>query len=147
MKRWFGWLACVGVLLMVSGCVSTPASRIRKNPELFSSFPPEVQAKVQQGRVEVGFTRDMVRLALGLPHRIYTRVTEAGQVEIWVYTSYRYVSQYVPMDSGYYYRDRAGRIRRSYDTMWVDNGYSIEYPALRLEFVGDKIKAIERQQR
>ena len=147
MKRWYGWVACAGLFLIVAGCVSTPASRIKKNPELFASFPVNVQAKVQRGEVEVGFSRVMARLALGLPQRVYTRVSDGGQVEIWIYAGYRYVSQYAPMDTGYWYRDRAGRMRRSYDTMWVDRGYSVEYPALRLEFVGDKVKAIERQQR
>lgn len=131
-------------LCVVSGCVSTPAKRIQAEPETFARFPTEIQAKVQKGEVDVGFTRDMVRLALGRPQRVYTRTTEAGQVEIWLYMGIRHVSRYEPMDSGYWYRDRSGRLRRSYDVMWVDRGYSEEYPTLRLEFSDDKLKAIER---
>lgn len=137
----------VMVLCGVAGCVSSPASRIKQEPGLYASFPPEVQAKVQKGEVEIGFTRDMVRLALGLPRRVHARTTETGQVEIWLYMGIRYISRYEPMDSGYWYRDHAGRLRRSYDTMWVDRGYSEEYPTLRLEFSENKLKAIERLKR
>ena len=147
MKRsWMGFV-CLGVAVLMAGCVSTPASRIKKDPGLFASVPPEIQAKVKLGQVEVGFTKDMAKIALGLPQRIHTRTTEAGQVEIWIYMGYRYVSYYEPMDAGYWYRDRAGRLCRSYDPVWVDRGYSQEYPTLRLEFAGDKIKAIERMKR
>lgn len=145
-KKWFVGAMMAGCCLM-AGCVSTPADRIKKEPGVFAAFPPEVQAKVQKGEVEIGYTRDMTRLALGMPQRVHTRTTETGQVEIWIYLGIRYVSHYEPMDTGYWYRDRAGRLRRSYDTMWVDRGYSEEFPVLRLEFSGDKLKAIERIRR
>lgn len=147
MKRSAIGVWCIGLAVLVAGCVSTPESRIKRDPGLYASFPPDVQAKVKQGQVEVGFTKDMARIALGTPQRIHNRVTEAGQVEIWLYMGYRYISHYEPMDSGYWYRDRAGRLRRSYDPVWVDRGYSEEYPTLRLEFVGDQLKAIERMKR
>jgi hypothetical protein len=134
-------------LFAVAGCVSTPAKRIQADPATFARFPPDVQAKVQKGEVEVGFTRDMVRLALGRPQRISTRTTEAGQLEIWLYMGIRHMTRYEPMDTGYWYRDRSGRLRRSYDTIWVDRGYSEEYPVMRLEFSDDKVKAIERMTR
>ena len=140
----------IGVMAMMAlcvGCVSTPATRIQQDPETFSRFAPEIQAKVQKGEVDVGFTRDMVRLALGRPQRVYTRTTEAGQVEIWLYMGIRHISRYEPMDSGYWYRDRSGRLRRSYDMLWVDRGYSEEYPTLRLEFLENRVKAIERLSR
>lgn len=144
-------VVCRGVMMVLlcvaAGCVSTPANRIKKEPGVFSSFPPEVQAKVQKGEVEVGFSRDMVRLALGLPQRVHTRITEAGQLEIWIYMGIRYISHYEPVDSGYWYRDRAGRMRRAYDTMWVDRGYSEQFPTLRIEFADNKVKAIERMKR
>lgn len=137
----------VMMVIVVAGCVSTPADRIKKEPRVFASFPPEIQAKVKQGVVEVGFTPDMVRLALGLPRRINTRITEAGQSEIWIYTSVRTVAYYEPMNTGYWYRDRAGRMCRSYDAMWIDRGYTEEFPTLRLEFADNKVKAIERLKR
>ena len=68
---------CLGVLLGLTAC-STPESRIKKNPELFNSFAPEVQAKVREGEIDIGFTQDMVRIALDRPDRSYTRSTAGG---------------------------------------------------------------------
>ena len=145
--RFMGCIVMAAVMGVMAGCMSTPASRIKKEPGVFATFSPEIQAKVQQGQVEVGFTKDMVRLAQGLPQRVNTRITEAGQAEVWMYLGVRYVDNYVPMDSGYWYRDRSGRMVRTHDTMWMNRGYSEEYPVLRLEFSGNTVKALERLQR
>lgn len=64
-----------------------PASRIRQNPELFAQLDPVEQDAVRRGEVAVGFTSDMVRLALGEPDRVETRTDIAGS-EIWNYTTY-----------------------------------------------------------
>ncbi|MEI8123079.1 MAG: hypothetical protein WCI20_13670 [bacterium] len=147
MKRILGRALMVIVLSVMAGCMSTPESRIKKEPGVFAAFPPDIQSKVQRGEVAIGFTKDMVRLALGLPRRVNTRITEGGQTEIWVYTGTRYISRYEPVYAGYWYRDRAGRMCRSTDTVWMNHGYSEEYPVLRLEFAGNSLKAIERMQR
>jgi len=72
---------------LVAGCSSSPASRIKKNQELFDSLPPQAQASIRAGKVGVGFTPDMVRLALGEPDRLYVRTTERGSAEVWAYAS------------------------------------------------------------
>ncbi len=70
--------------LACAGC-STPDSRIQKNAEAFASYPPAVQAKIRAGEVEIGYTADMVRLALGKPDRTFRRVTAEGETEVWAY--------------------------------------------------------------
>ena len=45
-----------------------------------------MQAKIRAGRVDLGFTPEMVRLALGAPARQLTSKTEAGVTEVWIYT-------------------------------------------------------------
>ena len=72
---------------LVFGCSSSLASRIKKNQELFDSLPPQAQASIRAGKVEVGFTPGMVRLALGEPDRLYVRTTERGSAEVWAYDS------------------------------------------------------------
>ena len=73
---------------LVSGCSSSsPDARIRRNQELFNSLPPEAQASIRDGRVQVGFTPDMVLLALGEPDRRYMRTNEQGSSEVWAYTT------------------------------------------------------------
>jgi hypothetical protein len=73
--------------LVVAGCAS-PASRIRRNPELFASIPAAEQELIKQGRIGIGFTPDMVRLALGEPDYIARRIDRTGTAEIWRYRSF-----------------------------------------------------------
>jgi len=78
-------LVCMG---LVSGCSSTtPDQRIRRNQELFNSLPPDAQASIRDGQVQVGFTPDMVLLALGEPSNRSTRTTQSGTSEVWTYSS------------------------------------------------------------
>ncbi len=71
------------------GCASTPDARIEKNQELFDSYPPAVQAKIRAGKVQVGFSEDMVRMALGEPNETTLEVTESGETVMWGYTTSR----------------------------------------------------------
>jgi hypothetical protein len=72
---------------LVSGCASSPDSRIKKNQELFNSLPPQAQASIRAGKVDIGFTPDMVLLALGDPDRRYMRTNERGSTEVWAYAA------------------------------------------------------------
>ena len=76
-------LVCAG---FVFGCTSTPDSRIKKNQQLFDSLPPQAQAEIHAGQVGIGYTPDMVLLALGQPDRRYTRTTQSGVSDVWAYT-------------------------------------------------------------
>ena len=138
--RWVSCLALVAALLV--GC-STPASRIRKNPALFGTFPPDVQEKVKQGKIEVGFTKDMVLMALGRPQRIATRTTQADKTVVWSYTDVRWRNGGAPYANERWYRDRQGRLVRESNMDWDRTQAREEYEVLRVEFVGDRVKAIE----
>jgi hypothetical protein len=144
MKSKLSIVAVVGLLVCATGCVSTPDSRINKDPRVFAGLTPEIQAKVKKGEIAIGFSREMVRLALGLPRQVNVRTSEAGETEIWTYVSSRYISRYEPSNTGYWYRDRAGRPYHRYDTMWASRGGYEDFPVLKLEFVGDSLKVIER---
>jgi hypothetical protein len=143
MKTTFSiWRWAALLLLLAAGC-ATPERRIRQNPQLFASFPPQVQANVRKGVVDVGYNRDMVRMALGRPDRIYQRKTDKGQVEIWAYTDVRYAAAYQPVAVPYWYRTPRGHLRMTHDWAWVDVEHRYEYEILRVEFVGDTVAAIE----
>jgi hypothetical protein len=73
--------ACV---LIAAGC-STVDSRIAKNRELFNSWPAAVQDKVAVGQIDIGFTPDQVRMALGDPDRVFSRTTADGTSQVWSY--------------------------------------------------------------
>ena len=72
------------VLIAVAGC-STPASRIQNHQAAFEAWPAAVQQEVRTGRVGVGFTPEMVQVALGEADRRYTRTSLQGTSEVWVY--------------------------------------------------------------
>jgi hypothetical protein len=71
-------------LVLAAGC-SSVSSRISKNRAEYESWPMEVREKVAAGQVDLGFTPDQVRMALGDPERVATRTTADGQSEAWIY--------------------------------------------------------------
>lgn len=79
------WIAAAALgALLLAGC-STVDSRIDKNRSAFEAYPTAVQDKIIQGKVDVGFTPDQVRMALGEPDRVFTRTTADGTTEVWGY--------------------------------------------------------------
>jgi hypothetical protein len=134
------------MLLVVAGC-ATPETRIRNNPELFASFSPEVQTKVRQGHIAIGFNPDAVRMALGAPDRIAQRITTNHVTEVWSYDSYDYRSdpQFVTMLSPV--SDIRGVGFISPNVVLVDMQQRIAYEALRIEFENDHVKSIEAVKR
>ncbi len=74
------------VVLLTTGCVtSTPQSRISQHREAYSRFLSEAQRKISAGEVDIGFTEEMVTLALGKPGRKFTHTGPEGESEVWVY--------------------------------------------------------------
>lgn len=76
-------LAAAGLL---AGC-STIASRIKEKAPVFASLDAATQAKIQHGTVELGYTPDMVYMALGAPEEKHQRQTPKGRTEVWSYLS------------------------------------------------------------
>jgi hypothetical protein len=70
--------------LALSAC-STVDSRIGKQQALFDSYPPDVQQNIRNGRIAVGYTPEMVVMALGEPDRKVETQTEDGLAEVWSY--------------------------------------------------------------
>lgn len=77
-------LASLAFALALAGC-STPDQRIHKNATAFAAYPPAVQAKIRAGEIEIGYSPEMVVLALGRPDRVYRRQTTEGETEVWYY--------------------------------------------------------------
>ena len=77
-------LTATALLLLVAGC-ATPASRISRHQSAFDQWPAEVREKVRAGRIDVGFTAEMVQVALGEADRKSTRTTAKGTSEVWAY--------------------------------------------------------------
>jgi outer membrane protein assembly factor BamE (lipoprotein component of BamABCDE complex) len=136
-----------GLLICSAGC-ATPASRIKKNPELFNQLSVEVQTNVLAGRIEVGYSRDAVTLALGEPQRRYTRKTLAGtSTEVWSYTSIRTTTDRQRVDARVRGYDERGRSRTYTDWVYVDVEHRHEFERMRIEFETNTVLAIETLER
>jgi hypothetical protein len=76
---------CWALTLLLSGC-NTTAVRVLTNYETFSKLDPKVRADILRGRVELGYTPEMVRLALGRPNYSSSSAGAKAGREIWSYT-------------------------------------------------------------
>lgn len=74
----------LAALLLAAAC-SSPERRIERNKALYNTFPPPAQEKIKKGEIDIGFTPDMVLVALGKPSRKYSRKTAETEQEVWVY--------------------------------------------------------------
>lgn len=111
MKPSFYLLAVLSLSLFATGCSTTPTSRIERNQALFNTFSPEIQKRVQEGEVDVGFTPDQVRVAWGNPSRRLEQKDINGSQEVWVYS--RNKSRYAHARSDpFYYGGYSRRYRR-----------------------------------
>lgn len=75
----------VVVGLALSACQSFPTDRISAHQADFNSWPPQVQAQVRQGLIQVGFTQEQVWMALGDPQTKSVAGPPGNVTEVWVY--------------------------------------------------------------
>ncbi len=92
----------LGLAGLLVGCVSTPQTRVERNPDLFATFSEEEKALILEGNIELGFTKEMVLLAAGSPDRKTKKTTSDGVREEWTYFKYG------PPRSGYGYGHYGG---------------------------------------
>lgn len=83
----FHALALLALALFLSGC-STIDSRIKEKSSTFAALDAPTQDKIRLGRVEVGFTTDLVYIALGSPDERLSKTTAGSMDETWIYNSY-----------------------------------------------------------
>ncbi len=128
--------------MLLAAC-ATPEARIKRNQEAFDALAPREQALIREGKVAVGFTPDMVRLAVGDPDQRWTRTDEDGVSEIWSYTTYDSALG-APLYRGYYHR-HSGGYPFYYDNLHMRDARPREY--FKVRFVGGKVTEIEQERR
>ncbi len=69
----------------LAGCGTPQINRIDQNREVYESWPIETKQAVLDGKIEVGMTPEMVRVAWGQPTEVISRSTGPGDEEIWIY--------------------------------------------------------------
>ena len=81
------FLATLLTALLGSGC-ETRSDRIREKSALYATLSPAQQAQIGQGIVAVGFTPEMVYMALGNPARLEKTERAEAPAELWIYNNY-----------------------------------------------------------
>lgn len=97
------WTLLIPALAVLVTACATPETRIRENLELFEGLPVAQQNLIREGRVGIGFTPDMVRLAVGDPDRVWRLTDTDGESLVWTYTTYETTAG-VPLYRGWYHR-------------------------------------------
>lgn len=129
-------LLAFGIALVLLAC-GTVDSRIARQQELFDGYPPDVQRNIRRGLIEVGYTPEMVVMALGEPDRKVEMQTEDGVAEVWSYR--RSVPGFgVGMGTGGYVGSGVG----------IGTGVSVGEPPrseerARVEFFGGRVTRFE----
>ncbi len=141
-RRGIAVLLCSLAVAMLAAC-ATPDARIRRNQALFDSLPAAEQALIREGKVGIGFTPDMVRLAVGDPDQRWIRTDTQGQTEIWSYTTYDN-SVGEPLYRGDYHRWYGG-YPLYYDTLYFRDARPREY--FKVSFTAGKVSAVEQDVR
>ena len=135
-------LSLLGAGLLLTGC-STINSRINEKGSVFYSLDADTRAKIEHGDIALGFTPDMVYMALGKPDTKRFRTTADGQSETWNYGAYYYATG----DVGYHRWGGWGP-RGFYRMYWeptYGHGYTVE-PDIRVTFRDGKVVSVDRSQ-
>ena len=77
-------LLSLAAILIQAGCAATTTQRIEEKKSEFAALTPEDQQAVKAGVIKVGYSQDMVYMALGKPS---TAKAEAEK-ETWEYRNY-----------------------------------------------------------
>jgi len=145
-SRWLIWFTALGLFLLAAGCQSVE-SRIKEKPEVFANVDKATQDKIKQGIVDLGYTTDMVYLALGEPDQKRESVNAAKQTASWVYNTY-----YTRYDGtamiGYhrqvYYDPYLRAYRIYYQPAFVDTYHEEMEERIHVTFTNGKVTAIEQ---
>ncbi len=128
-------------LLLLAGCAG-PEARIRRQQAQFAQLAPEAQAMIRDGRVGLGFSPEMVRLAVGEPDRRWTRTDAQGETEIWSYTSFE-TRRDGRLERGWYPAGAAG----SPWALEASGGTARAREYFKVSFTGGRVSAVEQFER
>jgi hypothetical protein len=149
MKKLFQLPLLLSAVLLLDAC-STINSRIKEKEPVYNSLDANTRAKIAHGDVDLGFTPDMVYIALGDPDvKRHIRASK-GQAEQWIYRSYYDVYDDIGFAGYGYHRWFApyGRYGRGYRVYWepVYQGFYHEMPEddIRVTFANGKVVMIDQ---
>ncbi len=130
----------------LAGCQSVD-DRIKEKPDVFAKLDAPTQDKIKQGIVDLGYTEDMVYLALGKPDEKRQAVRAEGTSITWIYNTYydRYDGTHMV---GYYRRIYYDPYLRSYrvfyNPAYVETYRPEKEERIRVTFRDGKVTVIEQ---
>ena len=124
--------------LAFGGC-SSVQDRIDRDPAAYARSSREDQARIRDGKVVVGFTREQVRLALGDPSGVTTRTTADGTQEVW---SYHEKGPKFGFGVGVGVGGGGSGVSGG---VGVGTGDRIDEPRMRVIFSGDRVVSVEQR--
>jgi len=139
-------LIAAAALLTFAGC-QTVDSRIRENPQLFASLDAETQAKIKQGIIDLGYTEDMVYLALGAPDQKRESRSTAGAQTVWIYNTYfeRYDgTRFIGYSRRVYFDPYLRAYRMYYAPVYADTYRPEIEERIRVVFENGRVTVIEQ---
>ncbi|MBN1586089.1 MAG: hypothetical protein JW937_01520 [Candidatus Omnitrophica bacterium] len=145
--KYLGLVLTTLVLLTACSAQQLRDHRITRSHELFSSYDLDIQDKIRQGIIEIGFSPDMVMLAWGRPDEEKVRWTSEGELIVWTYTRSRTERETRDMNIPVEVTDSQGRKSIEYHDVEVDWDREEEYPVARVEFEDGEVTAFERFRR
>ncbi len=141
--------ALLTLVLAMTGC-STIDSRIREKSTVFAALDAPTQDKIRLGRIEVGFSTDLVYMSHGAPDERLTTTSATGTDETWIYNSYR--QEYMGTALVGYRRFVVIDPRTRQPIVYYEPVYNSVYrdqieERIRIIFKGGKVEAIEQVKR
>src|SRR3954464_7700409 len=135
-----------GLLVFFTGCQSVD-DRIKEKPAAFAQADAAAQDKIKQGIIDLGFTEDLVYLALGKPDQKRESVGPTGKTVTWIYNTYyqRYDGSHFAGYSRRVYFDPYLRTYRVYYRPVYAEVYTDETEErIRIVFKDDNVAVIEQ---
>ena len=129
-------------LALAAGC-STIESRIEENRAYFDSLPAADQAQIRIGKIDLGFTPESVRMALGEPRQRLVRRSAGGDSEIWIYTELTQSYERQRADIDGITAPGPGGARYTGGSAWITVRQERERPVVRVEFRNGRVSSIE----
>jgi len=133
-------------LALLAGCQSV-ASRIKEKPQVYANLDAATQDKIKQGIIEIGYTEDMVYLALGKPDQKRESVQENGRSVTWIYNTYydRYDgTAFAGYHRSLYFDPYLRAYRVYYRPVYADTYATEKEERIRVVFKGGKAAVIEQ---
>ena len=130
----------------LAGC-QTVDDRIKEKPEVFAKLDAVTQDKIKQGIIELGYTEDMVYLALGKPDQMRESVSAEGKATTWIYNTYyeRYDgTRFAGYHRSVYYDPYIKAYRFYYRPVYADTYAQEKEERIRVSFKDGKATVIEQ---